>query len=215
MEDLLTTLKRDKVIAILRGVPNDRIVDTLRALTQGGIRFAEITFDQRNPPCAAMAIHLAVQAGLTCVGAGTVMTPEQVDMAADAGARYIISPNSDREVIARTKERGLLSMPGAFSPSEVAEAWKYGADVVKIFPADVLGTAFIKALTGGPYAHIPLTAVGGIHAGNARSFLDAGCIGVAAGGKLVDRRCIAAGQWSELEAKAREFCRAVAQQNAE
>ena len=203
--DILSEIRQDKLIAILRGVPNDRVVRTLEALRAGGIRFAEITFDQRNLPCAPMAIHLAVQAGYETIGAGTVMTPAQVDMAADAGARFIISPNVDREVIVRTKERGLVSIPGAFTPSEIAEAVKYGADIVKVFPADVLGTAFIKALVHGPYGHIPLAAVGGIGAANLRAFLDAGCAAAGIGGKLVDRALIAAGRWSELEARAREI----------
>ncbi len=206
MEELLNSLKEHKIIAILRGVPNDRVVDTVRALAEGGIRFAEITFDQRNLPCAPMAIHLASKAGILCVGAGTVMTAAQVDMAADAGAKYIISPNVDREVITRTKERGLLSMPGAFTPTEAADAFRYGADVVKLFPADVLGTGFIKALVNGPFGYIPLAAVGGIHAGNVRSFLDAGCICAGVGGKLVDRSLIAAGRWDALAAKAAELC---------
>ena len=210
MEDLLNGLKTSKIIAILRGVPNDRVVDTVRALAQGGIRFAEITFDQRNIPCAPMAIHLAVQAGFGNVGTGTVMTPAQVDMAADAGAKYIISPNVDREVITRTKERGLVSIPGAFTPTEAADAYRYGADIVKLFPADVLGTAFVKALVNGPFGHIPLAAVGGIHAGNIRSFLDAGCVCAGVGGKLVDRSLIAAGNWDALAAKAAELCRALA-----
>ena len=201
--DILSALKEDKIIAILRGVPNNRVTDTLRALAAGGIRFAEITFDQRNLPCAPMAIHLAVQAGFEYIGAGTVMTPAQVDMAADAGARYIISPNVDREVIARTKERGLISIPGAFSPTEIADAVKYGADIVKVFPADILGPAYIKALVNGPYAHIPLAAVGGVSAANLRAFLDAGCIGAGVGGKLVDRKLIAAGEFGELEARAK------------
>ncbi|MEA4823981.1 MAG: bifunctional 4-hydroxy-2-oxoglutarate aldolase/2-dehydro-3-deoxy-phosphogluconate aldolase [Clostridiaceae bacterium] len=207
MDALLESLYQSKLIAILRGVPNDRAVDTVRALCAGGIRFAEITFDQRNPPCAAMAIHMLARQELVCVGAGTVMTPGQVDMAADAGARYIISPNVDAAVIERTHKRGLLSIPGAFTPSEVAEAYKYGADVVKLFPADSLGTAYVRALLG-PYAHIPLAAVGGIDARNVRAFLDAGCVCAGVGGSLVDRKAIFSGRYDVLTEKAHALCAA-------
>ena len=207
MEALLTSLYERKLIAILRGVPNDRAADTVRALCAGGIRFAEITFDQRNPPCAAMAIHRLSKLDGVCIGAGTVMTPAQVDMAADAGAQYIISPNVDADVIRRTRERGLLSIPGAFTPSEVADAYRYGADVVKLFPAGSLGAGYIRALAG-PYAHIPLAAVGGVDAENVRAFLDDGCVCAGVGGNLVDRKAILEGRYDVLTEKARALCRA-------
>lgn len=209
MQEIRRLIRETRLIAILRGVPNDRILDTVRALYAGGVRLAEIPFDQRNPPCAALAIHMLARKSEVCVGAGTVMTPEQVDMAADAGARYIISPNVDRSVIERTHARGLFSIPGAFTPSEVADAWKYGADMVKLFPADALGVPYIRALAG-PYPHIPLAAVGGMGEENARSFLDAGCVCVCAGGALTDRRLIAAGDWEALSEKARRLCAAIA-----
>ncbi len=212
VNDTEKLIREKKVIAILRGIPNDRLREVMDALYAGGIRLAEIPFDQRNPPCAVLAIHMLARTPGICIGAGTVMTPEQVDMAADAGAGYIISPNVDRAVIERTRERGLVSIPGAFTPSEVADAWKYGANIVKLFPAGELGVSYVRALSG-PYPHIPLAAVGGIGGANARSFLDAGCVAVGVGSELTDHRLISSGSFEELTGRARALCEAVCGRN--
>ena len=208
MHKLYKSITESRLIAILRGVPNDLLCDTIHALTAGGIRFIELPFDQRNPPCAELAIQMAARMGTAIIGAGTVMTPEQVDMAANAGAQYIIAPNTDPAVIARAKERGLLTMPGAFTPTEVAAAYTAGADIVKIFPASSVGPTYLKALRG-PYPHIPLAAVGGISASNARSFLDAGACAVCVGSKLADVSAIRSGRFDDLTAAAVEMVKAV------
>jgi len=138
------------------------------------------------------------------VGAGTVLTVENVRQAAEAGAQYMISPNTDEAVIKETKNLGLVSIPGAMTPTEVVSAYNMGADIVKLFPAAVLGLGYVKALLS-PISHIPITAVGGINAQNAQSFIDAGCVGVSVGGNLVNKKFIEAGDFEAIKKLAQEY----------
>ena len=139
-----------------------------------------------------------------CLGAGTVMTVEQVEKAVDAGAEYIISPNLDIEVIEKTKKLDKISIPGAFTPSEMADAYKAGADLVKLFPAGMLGVGYIKALLA-PLSHIPVIAVGGINVDNVDQFIRAGAKGVGVGGNLVDRKAIYAGEYDKIKLAAQAY----------
>lgn len=210
-EQVLQAVKENKIVAILRGVDAKDIVAAVDAMYEGGIRLAEITFDQSSAAGienTRACIRLVAENCRVIPGAGTVMTPEQVEIAAAAGAKYIISPNADEAVIRRTRELGLVSMPGAFTPTEIASAYAWGADVVKVFPAGQLGPAYIKAVRA-PLKHIPLMAVGGVSDANARAFLEAGCAGVGVGGKLVDVKAIAAGDFASVTASARSLCEAV------
>ena len=138
------------------------------------------------------------------VGAGTVTSAALAELAHSAGAQFIVSPDTDPAVIRRTKELGMCAMPGAMTPSEIKTAYEAGADFVKVFPASVLGTEYIRAIRG-PLGHIPLLAVGGISEENAAAFLQAGCVGVGVGGKLVNRDWIAAGQWDSITQLARQL----------
>ena len=132
------------------------------------------------------------------------MTVEQVRAAVEAGAKYIISPNTDREVIEETKKLGAISIPGAFTPSEVVQAYKMGADYVKLFPAGLLGIPYIKAIKA-PISHIPLIAVGGIDADNLHDFLATGINGVGVGSSLVDLKLINDENWDALAELAKKF----------
>lgn len=134
------------------------------------------------------------------VGAGTVTSTALAELAHSAGAQFIVSPDTDPAVIRRTKELGMCAMPGAMTPSEIKTAYEAGADFVKVFPASVLGPEYIRAIRG-PLGQIPLLAVGGVSEGNAAAFLQAGC----AGGKLVNRDWIAAGQWDSITQLARQL----------
>jgi len=142
------------------------------------------------------------------VGAGTVIREEQLDMASEAGAEYIITPNTNVELIRKVKEYGLLSFPGAFTPSEIVEAYNAGADAVKVFPVGNLGPAYIKAVKA-PLSHIPLMAVGGVNEKNAADFMAAGCCGIGVGGNLVNKNWIEAGEWDKIIALAKEYRKAV------
>ena len=142
------------------------------------------------------------------VGAGTVLTEEQLLLARDGGAKYIITPNTNPALIRKVKELGLISMPGAMTPSEAVAAWENGADIVKIFPAGTLGPDYIKAIRA-PLSQIPLMAVGGVNEKNCASFLAAGCCGIGVGGGLVNKEWIMNGEWDKIIALAREYRKAV------
>jgi 2-dehydro-3-deoxyphosphogluconate aldolase/(4S)-4-hydroxy-2-oxoglutarate aldolase len=137
-------------------------------------------------------------------GAGTVMSVAQVEAAAAAGARYIVSPNVDEAVIRRTVALGMLSIPGALTPSEIAAAYGMGAAFVKLFPASELGPSYIRAVRS-PISHIPLLAVGGITCDNMAEYLKAGICGFGIGGNIVDMKLVNAGDYAGLTALAQRY----------
>jgi len=207
-KNTLEQIKKEKIIAIVRGISSDKMLDLAMAFRKGGIKCMEVTFDQSSKAGIEETLKsirlLAENGGDLCVGAGTVMTVEQVRMAFEAGAKYIISPNVDERVIKETKKLGMVSIPGALTATEAAFAYECGADIVKIFPGGLLGEAYIKALKG-PLSHIPLTAVGNINQKNCADFIKAGCAGVGVGGSLVSKTLINEGRFDEITAIAKEY----------
>jgi 2-dehydro-3-deoxyphosphogluconate aldolase/(4S)-4-hydroxy-2-oxoglutarate aldolase len=131
------------------------------------------------------------------VGAGTVLTVEQVDLAIEGGAEFIVSPDTDEEVIRYTIKRGLVSLPGAMTPTEAKKAHFAGADFVKLFPCVGEGCAMLKAFRA-PLSHIKFLAVGGVNEKNARDFMNAGAVGLGIGGNLVNKGWIDAGEFDKI-----------------
>ncbi len=212
-ETVIASIEREKVIAIVRGAGAEACRKVADALYRGGIRLMEITFDQNHPdsfPATAGAIAEIAKTyeGRMLVGAGTVTTPELVDLTARAGGRYIISPDVNEAVIRRTRELGLVSLPGAMTPTEILTAHRAGADFVKAFPAGELGTGYLKAVRA-PISHVKLLAVGGINERNAAAFLKAGAVGLGVGGNLANKEWIAAGDFDKITAAARILLEAV------
>lgn len=210
-QEVLNFLKVHKLVSILRGIGKERILDTAEAICNGGIRCLEVTIDHTSEVAAEETYEMIAMLRDTygekiCVGAGTVLRTEEVERACRAGAQYIISPGTDRSVIEKTLQLGCVSMPGAFTPSEIAEAYQTGADLVKLFPAGLLGCEYVRAVRG-PLAHIPLVAVGGITPETCMDFLKAGCTGLGIGGNLARRDLIEAGKWEQIEQIARSFAR--------
>ena len=218
-EQVLERIKKEKLVAILRGVPMDRIDGVVGALVRGGVRVLEFTFDHDEPDCVAAnaaKIRYTVEkfGDQVVVGCGTALTVEEVEAAYDAGARLVISPNVDMAVIRRTKQMGMVSMPGALSPTEIVAAYDMGADIVKLFPAGELGLGYIKAVRG-PLKHIPMSAVGGVKPENVSEFLNAGVCGFGVGGQLVLSKAVKSGDDAAIEARAKEFTDAIAKWEAE
>lgn len=209
-EQVVKEIRENKIIAIFRNIETDKCVDTAKALYNGGIRVVEVTFDQTEKAgryySTVESIRRISQAmdGKMCVGAGTVLTLEEVHLAYNAGAGFIITPNTDIEIIRFAGSLDMAVMPGAYTATEVNNAYGAGADFVKIFPASEAGTKYFKALSG-PLGHIPLTAVGGINEENAREFLDAGAVGLGIGGNLVDKRLIAGNRFDEITETAKRY----------
>lgn len=202
-----------KIIAIVRGLASAHMLKLADALYAGGIDLIEVTFSQASPEtwkdtASAIAAIGGQMQGKILVGAGTVLTQEQLSMAVAAGAKYIITPNVNPALIGKVKEAGLCAFPGAMSPTEIVIAREAGADAVKIFPASTLGPAFIKAIRA-PLNNIPLMAVGGVNEKNAAAFIAAGCCGIGVGGNLVNKEWISAGKWDQITALAQEYRKAV------
>lgn len=206
-EQIISTTLEKKIIAIVRGIEPEKGLQTAQALYEGGIRMIEVTFDQKNPEnwvkttdmIRAIDRHFG---GKVAVGAGTVTTPELVQLAADAGAKYIISPDAKEPVIRLTRQLGLVSMHGALTPTEITNAWDWGADFVKLFPLGSLGVGYLKAIRA-PLSHIPLLAVGGVNTENVLQYLEAGCVGAGIGGNLVNAQYINNGEFEKITETAR------------
>ena len=207
-DEVLERIKKERLIAILRGVPMERLDGVVGALVRGGVRILEFTFDHQEPDCVEEFGDRVL------VGCGTALTVQEVEAACDAGACLVISPNVDMAVIRRTRQLDMVSMPGALTPTEITAAWQMGADIVKLFPAGELGVGYIKAVRG-PLAHIPMSAVGGVKPENVGEFLNAGVCGVGVGGQLVLGKAVKSGDDAAIEARARAFTQAIAQWEAE
>lgn len=208
-ENVLDAIRKYKIIAIMRKVPGDSVLATAEALYKGGIRLIEVTFDQekeiqQQDTLSAIKELESVFKGRLHIGAGTVITENQVEKAMEAGAKYIISPNTDVAVIKRTKKLGAVSIPGAFTPTEVITAYQAGADFVKIFPAGNLGIDYLKAMKA-PLSHIPMLAVGGVNENNLKDYLESGMIGVGVGSNIIKMSLIHDGNYKEMEELARKY----------
>lgn len=208
-EAIIQKVLDKKIVAIVRGVYGQDALDLASALYAGGIELLEVTFDQSKPESLNRTSDTVK---LLCrelgdkmyFGAGTVTTIEMLNLAKEAGAGFIVSPDCNPEVIKATVEAGMVSMPGAMTPTEILTAYRAGADFVKVFPTAGLGSAYIKAVRG-PLNHIRLLAVGGVNEKNIADFLAAGCVGAGVGGNLVNKNWIANGEWGKITALAREF----------
>jgi 2-dehydro-3-deoxyphosphogluconate aldolase/(4S)-4-hydroxy-2-oxoglutarate aldolase len=207
--EIIESVLKKKIIAIIRGFAPDVCLHLAEAFAKGGIAFVEVTFNQKSPETwkdTAAAIKAISDRfkGDVRVGAGTVLSLEQLDLCEQAGGEYMIAPNVNEALIRECVGRGLVAMPGAMTPSEAVSAHEAGADFVKIFPAGSLGSGHVKALAA-PLSHIRFLAVGGVSASNAAEFMAAGCVGVGVGGNLTNKEWIAAGEWSKITAAAREL----------
>ena len=211
----LEYVEQRKIVAIVRGLEPDYLLRLGHALEEGGIGLMEVTYDQRAPESWA-ATAKAIQAveeefgERLLVGAGTVITPEQVRLTYEAGGHYLVTPTTQPEIIRMGKDLGLGLFPGAFSATAILSADEAGADAVKVFPASCVGPGYIKAIRG-PLSHIPLMAVGGINEKNAADYLKAGCVGLGVGGNLVNKEWIRNGEWEKITALARAFMAAVSE----
>lgn len=203
MHQTIKHIETGKIVAILRGDFAGREEEIVAAMIAGGLTAVEVTLNSRD---AFAAINrLAKRFGSEiAVGAGTVLTPNEVLRAADAGATFIVSPNRDIAVIEQTKKLGLVSLPGCFTPSEVVEAVNAGADAAKLFPANSLGPAFVKALRG-PLPQIRTVPTGGVTAELAREYFAAGAWAIGAGSELIGKDLFAEGGLEKLRERTAAF----------
>lgn len=205
-ERICQSIEQNKVIAIIRKVYGTELLMLSVALSKGGLKLIEVTFDKTDPLCnkkTAEAIY-SLRKNLRSdvhVGAGTVLELEQVEIAKNAGAEFIISPNSCPKIIGRTKDLGMVSIPGALSPTEVVTADLAGADYVKIFPVNCLGENYLAAIKA-PLGHVRFIATGGVNANNLHKYLMNGYVGAGVGGYLSESSLIETDNFKELERRA-------------
>ena len=207
--DMIHQILNDKVIAIVRGIYGEECVNLAKALHKGGGNLLEVTFDQKSQEerqKTADTIEMLCDrlGSVMAFGAGTVMTVEMVEMAKKAGAGFIISPDVNEEVIRATLENGMVSIPGALTPTEIAQAHRYGADFVKVFPASAMGVSYIKNVAA-PLSHVRMLAVGGVDAENVNAYLKAGAVGAGVAGCLFKKEWVKAGEWERISEAASAF----------
>lgn len=208
-EQIIQKVLDKKVIAIVRGVYGEDCLNLAKALHKGGVEMMEVTFDQSKPEAFSRTSEtialLADQMGdKMIIGAGTVTSVQLLELAKNAGARFVVSPDTNAAVIKATIEAGMVSMPGAMTPTEIVTAHALGADFVKVFPTSGLGAGYIKAVCA-PLNHIRMLAVGGVSEKNVGEFLKAGCVGAGVGGNLVNKEWIKNGEFEKITALAQEL----------
>jgi 2-dehydro-3-deoxyphosphogluconate aldolase / (4S)-4-hydroxy-2-oxoglutarate aldolase len=191
------------IVAVVRSQDSQQLVDVVRALAEGGVTVAEITM---TVPSALEVLRQVKQAlaDRVILGAGTILDSETARAALLAGAEYLVTPTLNLDVIRLCKRYSKLVMPGAFTPTEILTAWEAGADIVKVFPAEVLGAPFFKAMRG-PLPHVRLMPTGGVDLTTAAEFLRSGACCLGLGGQLVEPRAVADRNFVRIRDLARQY----------
>ena len=197
------------IVAVVRSPDSQQLVEVARALADGGIHVVEITMTVPDALDVVRQVRRALGDRLL-LGAGTVLDPETARAALLAGAEFLVAPTVNHDVIRLCQRYDRLVMPGAFTPTEILSAWEAGADIIKVFPADVVGPAFFKAMRG-PLPQIRLMPTGGVDLSTAASFLQAGacCLGI--GSQLVEPRAVAERNFDRIRDLARQYAAIVRQ----
>lgn len=207
--EVIGSIYKSRVIVIIRRLGTEFLIPSVEAMRRGGIKMIEITFDPSGRFSEKTTLE---QIGMVrdrfggdiYIGAGTVLYPEQAEAAFKAGASFIISPNADPAVINKTRELGMVSIPGAMTPTEIQQAYLAGADFVKIFPAAELGTDYFRAVLS-PLSHIKAIAVGGIDENNMKNYMEAGAVAVGVGSCIVRKDAIAEGEYNDITLHAKRM----------
>lgn len=206
----LTTLdwiKQEKLIAIVRGIKSEQLLPLARALYDGGVKVMEVAYSMKDDDAVTADSIRALCEQMKdrmCIGSGTVLSSWQAELTHRAGGKFIVSPDTCVEVIRKTKELGMVSIPGALTPTEAMKAYRAGADIIKLFPIASLGTSYVKAIKA-PLSGVQFAAVGGVNLGNIPEYRKAGieCFGV--GSNLVDKKALAAGDYAAITAIAEKY----------
>lgn len=213
MIELIKDIEQGKIVAIVRGVDSEKLIPVAEAIFNGGVRFLEITYsangsvsdEETAKNIEILATHFK---GRMHIGAGTVLTEHQVELTKKAGGEFIISPDVNEAVIKLTKKLGMVSMPGALTPTEAQSAHRYGADFIKLFPVTNLGCDYIKAIKA-PLSHIKFLAVGGINLENIKDYLSAGVCGFGIGTNIVNKEMLNNNNFEGIADLARKYMEAV------
>lgn len=194
-------------VLVVRCESAEEAVEGIRAVVEGGLKAVEVTFTVPGAPSVIRKVARAF-GDQVLLGAGTVTEPRQAEEAIDAGATYLVAPNTDPKVIGAAKRLGVPILPGGFTPTEVLNAWNLGADAVKIFPASLGGPSYLKALKA-PLPHVPMVPTGGVDAKTVGEFFAAGAFAVGAGGSLFDLKLLRAKEFGKMTEIAKSFVAAM------
>ncbi len=208
-EQVIRAVEENKIVAIVRGIAAEKLIPVAEAMYEGGIRLLEITYsangavsdEQTAENIRILSEHFE---GRMFIGAGTVITTKQVELTKEAGGKFIISPDTFVDVIKKTRELGLVSMPGALTPSEIQIANRAGADFVKLFPITSMGPSYVKAVKA-PLTNVKLLAVGGVNLDNMKEYLNAGVCGFGIGSNITPKKCIEEGNYEEIVALSKKY----------
>lgn len=204
-QKLMDLMTRYRVVAIVRHLPEDQLEPVFAALADAGIRLIEVTM---NSAGAAEQITLAQElfGDRMLIGAGTVSTPDRALAALAAGARFLVTPNLDLEVVEIARRQHCPVIPGVMTPTEMMTAMKAGVKVLKLFPASQLGTAYVKDILA-PLDELKLVAVGGVTPQNSAEWIKAGCVGVGMGSSLLPKDLVESKNYGQLRRQTEAFIR--------
>lgn len=212
MNEMKKTLIETKIINSCRGIYGDDLINAMKAIRDGGVRFIDVAYQQDKENGIAITTADIKKAkeffgDSLNIGAGNVMNLEQVELAHQAGANYIVCPNLDDEVVKRTKELGMFSIPGGYTATEFQNAYKLGADMVMVYPTSCIPEGYLKMIIGnGPLSHVDLVACGGVNIDNLASFYKQGFKAAVIGQFLADKESIKKGDFAELTRRAKLLC---------
>ena len=208
-EQIINAVNAEGLIVIVRGIEREKLIPLAEAMYAGGVRLLELTFsangsvsdEETAENIKMLAEHFS---GRMLIGAGTVLCEKQVELTAKAGGKFIISPDVCPEVIKKTREMGLVSMPGALTPTEIQTAHKCGADFVKVFPAGNLGVDYMKSIMA-PLSHIKMLAVGGINLDTLPAYKKIGVAGFGLSSNIIDKKKVDEGDFLAITALAKKY----------
>lgn len=203
MSEIVDTLRRERVVVVIRGAEVETIEREIRALHEGGLHVFEITMEAPEA-LGALARARRTLPEDALLGAGTIFNANTAASALDAGSQFVVSPIVRKDVARLVVARGAACMLGGMTPTEIYEAYELGCEAVKVFPASAVGPAFFREMRG-PLGDIPLYPTGGITLENARDYLNAGALALGIGGALVKREWVESGQWDALRDEARKW----------
>ena len=210
---VIKAIEEEKLIVIVRGVKKEKLIPLAEAMYEGGVRLLEITYDAKGivtdeetaENIKMLAKHFD---GRMYIGAGTVLKESQAELTKNAGGTFIISPDTNPDVIKKTVELGLVSIPGALTPSEIQRAHINGADFVKLFPITSMGVEYVKAVSA-PLSHVKLLAVGGVGLDNIPDYLKSGVCGFGLGSNIIDKKALAEDDYKTITELAKQYTMAV------
>jgi len=200
-EKILEEILKRKSVAVIRLKDADKLKKVIEAIALGGVSVAEVTMTVPNAIGLIKQITQELSEDII-VGVGSVLNADTAKQAIEAGAKYVVSPVFKKEIIDAAHAYDVPAMPGCFTPTEILTAYEYGADVVKVFPADVLGMAFFKGILA-PMPHLKLMPTGGVSLTNAGDWIKAGAVAVGIGSALLDKDAIDSENYSKLTENAK------------